>query len=262
MEIIKSKVNENIKIITKLNTSTSFRKKQGLFVVEGARLCSDALQTGAKIKKFFYTEKAMENYSEKISPLIEKAEKSFIISEEISTHLSQTQSPQGVFCVVEMLDKNESNYKINKDGVYIILENVQDPANLGAVCRTAEALGVDGVFVSGGCDIYNPKAQRAAMGSLFRINVFETDDIIETIRMLKSYGITVSASTPREDALDIAEFSEKYKGVACVIGNEGNGVTEKTFSVCDCLVTIPMRGRAESLNASVAASIIMYQLMK
>lgn len=259
-EMIKSRANEAVKEIKKLNSSSAYRRERGLFALEGLRLCRDAAESKIEIKTLFYTEKALSAYGGELSDMAAYAECSAIISEDISDYLSETKSPQGVFCIAKAIDKKTADYKTDKNGVYILLENIQDPANLGAIARTAEALGVSGIFISGGCDIYNPKAQRASMGALLRINIFQVDNAAEKIKFLRAEGFKVFASTPRENAVKITEIS--CGGVVCVIGNEGAGVSEESFNACNAALTIPMRGKAESLNAGAAASIIMWELLK
>ena len=138
---------------------------------------------------------------------------------------------------------------------------MSNPSNFGAVVRTAEAVGLDGVIVSGGCDIYNPKSQRASMGSLFRMDVFETDDLPSFLGELAENGMKIYAGVPDSDALKITE-ADMSGGVVSIIGNEGNGITDETLSAATHLVTIPMKGRAESLNAAAAASIMVWEMMR
>ncbi len=261
MDIITSKANEKIKFAVKLREKYSFRKENGLFFIEGARLCYDAALSGISIEELFVTESANEKYSEYTSCISEKAKKSYIISEDVAVKLCDTSTPQGVFCVCKVLDKNTNIGKIKYNGKYVALEDVSNPQNFGAVVRTAEAVGLDGVIVSGGCDIYNPKSQRAAMGSLFRMDVFQVDDLPEFILQLKAKGMTVLAGVPDENAEKITDISMNG-GIVSVIGNEGNGITEDTKSVASKLVTIPMKGRAESLNAAAAASIMIWEMMR
>ncbi|MBR0535743.1 MAG: RNA methyltransferase [Clostridia bacterium] len=193
---------------------------------------------------------------------IEKsANKSYLVTEEIADKLSDTTNNQGVFCVCEMLDKKLNIGKIKYNGKYIALEDVSNPSNFGAVVRTAEAVGLDGVIVCGGCDIYNPKSQRAAMGSLFRLNVVVTENLPGYLTQLRSEGMKVYSGVPDSDAVKITEV-DMNGGVVCVIGNEGNGITQETKEASTLLVTIPMKGRAESLNAAAAASILIWEMMR
>lgn len=250
-----------MKYAVKLREKDSFRKLEGLFFIEGARLCADAALSSVKIKELYVTESAMLKYSEYVRLAENVAERSFLVSEEVSEKLSDTKNPQGVFCICKMLDKNTNIGKIKYNGKYIALENVSNPSNFGAVVRTAEAVGLDGVIVSGGCDIYNPKSQRAAMGSLFRLNIVEVDDLPDFLKSLAENGMSVYAGVPDSDAEKITEVDMK-NGVVTIIGNEGNGISDATKQASTKLVTIPMQGRAESLNAAAAASIMIWEMMR
>lgn len=261
MENITSKNNDKIKSAVQLQDSASARKKASSFFVEGARLCCDAAVSGVDILQFFFTPKAKEKFSDYYNSVAEKAAEIYEISEEVSRKLSDTQSPQGMFCVCRAVDKKSETDKINSKGKYILLENVQDPSNLGAVSRTAEALGVDGMIVSGGCDIYNPKALRASMGAFFRLDVIVCDDLQKFIAEAKALSMTVAASTPSADAVKITDL-DFSGGVICIVGNEGNGVSDDTMKNSSVKVTIPMGGRAESLNASTAAAILIWEMMR
>ena len=261
MEKIVSKSNDRIKYAVKICESASFRKKEGLFFTEGARLCADAAISGVLIKELYVTEKALEKYPEYVRLAENVAERCFVVSEEVATKISDTKNSQGVFCLCKMLDKKTNIGKIKYNGKYIALESISNPSNFGAVVRTAEAVGLDGIIVSGGCDIYNPKSQRAAMGSLFRLNVIETDDLPQLLNELKAKGMKVYAGVPADNARKLTEV-DMTGGVVSIIGNEGNGITAETCSVATELVTIPMKGRAESLNAASAAAIIIWEMMR
>ena len=261
MEYITSKANDRVKHAVKLRDSSAARKGEGLFFIEGARLCADAVLTGVGVAELFVTEAAREKYDEYVAVIEKTALRSFTVSDDVAEKLSDTKNGQGVFCVCKMLDKIANIGKIKYNGKYVALDSVSNPANFGAIVRTAEAVGLDGVIVSGGCDIYNPKAQRASMGSLFRLNVVESDDLAAFITELRQNGMKVYASVPDRDAPKITE-TDMSGGVVCVIGNEGNGISASVAASADSPVTIPMGGRAESLNAAAAASIIIWEMMR
>lgn len=259
MEKITGKNNDLIKGVKKLLSSSKERKSQAVFVLEGARLVFDVLHSFCEVKTFLITSQAYEKYKKSADSLIERSEKSYIITDEISDKLSDTQNSQGVFAVCKMpvVDAGQ----IKADGRYIALDNIQDPGNLGAIVRTAEALGIDGIFVGGGCDIYNPKALRASMGSMLRMKICNTDHFSAYLENLKKLGLSVYGTVPdsRADKITDIDFS---KGGVCVIGNEANGISDAVKNICTRLITIPMQGRAESLNASVAASITMWEMLR
>ena len=149
-------------------------------------------------------------------------------------------------------------FNINKSGKYIALDNLQDPSNLGAISRTAEAFGIDGLIVQNGCDPYSSKSLRASMGALLRIPVIETDDMFA---LFANHGLRSYASIVSADAVKINDISFE-DGSVVIVGNEANGVSDNTLVNADQTFTIPMSGKAESLNAAVAASIIIWEMCK
>ena len=258
MEKITAKSNNKIKYAVKLSTSSAARRENGEFFLEGARLCSDAAKSDTEIVRAFFTEEALSKYSDYIGVITGVCSDCCLISDDIAGRLSDTGSSQGVFCICKM---KENKGELNTKGKYIALENIQDPSNFGAVCRTAEALGTDGLIIAGGCDLYNPKALRAAMGSSLRMKIIETDNLPCFINQANNGGMQTLACVPAKDALDIRKVDMSGGVIGC-IGNEGNGLTDETINACSHRVTIPMEGRAESLNASVAASIVAWELKR
>jgi TrmH family RNA methyltransferase len=260
MEFISSKTNEKIKYAAKLRDSSSFRKKENAFFIESPRLLKDAFLSGVEIRMLFVTEEAKEKYWDYIKEPLEMAKKSFIVTEEIAEKLADTKSTQGVFAVVTMLDKFANISKIKYYGKYVALEEISNPSNFGAICRTAEAVGLNGIIIKGGCDVYNPKVLRAAMGALFRLDVLVTEDLISLLEELKENNMIVYGSVPDANAEIITDIN-KSQGMVCVIGNEGNGISDEVIEVSQ-IVTITMNGFAESLNAAAAATIIMWEMMR
>lgn len=258
MEKITGKNNEIIKSVKKLLTSSKERRASGLFVLEGARLVFDALNSFYEIKYFLIGENAYGKYEGLCCEMIEKSEKAFIISDDITNKLSQTQAPQGVFAVCKM---KPEHFEL-KDGIKCLaLDNIQDPGNIGTIIRTGEALGTDGIIIGGGCDIYNPKVLRASMGSVLRTDICCVTHLTDKLSEAKRQGIKIYASTPDKSATAItnADFSGSC---ICVIGNEANGVCDEVLEVCDERITIPMTGNAESLNAGTAASVIIWEMLR
>lgn len=255
MERITSKSNQLIKDIKKLSASSAKRAQSRLFVLEGARLCFDVLFSSYRVKAFLLTEAALEKYREQAAQLIAISEESYLISEEVANKLGETKHTQGVFAVCRMAESAPAL----SDKV-IALDAVQDPANMGAVIRTAEALGIESILISRCCDIYNPKTLRASMGGVLRLPVIDCESLPETLGSLKG-EYKIYATVPASDAVPITSLDFSAKTV-CVIGNEANGVSEEVRALSDALVTIPMRGNAESLNASVAAAITMWEMLR
>ncbi|MDD6602919.1 MAG: RNA methyltransferase [Eubacteriales bacterium] len=256
MDTISSKNNTVIKYAKKLLTSSKFRRDNCQFVLEGARLCFDVLCSDYSVDILLITQQAMDKYPHQSAQLAGVAGHSYLITPDIAQKLGDTATTQGVFaiCDIPVTDTGYGNRMV-------ALDNVQDPANVGAIIRTAEALGIDGVIVAGGCDIYNPKALRASMGSALRINILICDDLADTITQLKSDGYCAYATVPDRTAQPITDVDFGDKTI-CVIGNEANGVSNEVMVSCDSRITIPMLGRAESLNAGVAASITMWEMMR
>lgn len=261
MEKIISSQNPKIKHFSKLVSSSKERKKTGEFAVEGLRLCRDAAQSSVKIKELFFTRDAYSKYSEDIEKIITQAEASFEISDEVAKKIQDTESSQGIFIRCENTKNETSLSALSPDGKYVVLENVQDPSNLGAIARTAEALGIDGAVFVSCCDVFNPKAERSAMGSLFRLPFVRVSDIDEMFGFAEKNNMKTLATVVDKNAEKINEI-DFSGGVFLIIGNEGNGIQKTTAERADLRVTIPMQGRAESLNASMAACIAMWEVLK
>jgi TrmH family RNA methyltransferase len=185
------------------------------------------------------------------------------ISEELARYIGDTASPQGIFSVCKMLDNCCTFDTISKNKKYLALEDMQDPTNLGTVIRTAEALGLDGLLLSAGCcDLYNPKVLRGSMGGVFRLPVYMVGDMEKTIIALQNeHELCCYACVVDTDATPLHQINFT-SGSVCVIGNEGNGLRDHTIDACSHRLTIRMPGRAESLNASMAAGIVMWEMVR
>lgn len=255
MMIITSKDNPIIKQTYKLMTSNKTRRKERAFVAEGLRLCEDVVHNQGTVRTAFMTNRFQEEHPQSAETIAAAAARCYKVSEPVMQRLSDTDSPQGVLCVCDM---PAFGVLPRKAGRYVILENVSDPANLGAISRTAEALGVDGLLISGGCEVYHPKALRASMGALLRLPVYE-QEITIILSHMKQLAVPTFAAvvTGADTALHQVDFSG---GGAVIIGNEANGLTSETAAACTARVTIPMAGRAESLNAAAAACIFMWEM--
>ncbi len=259
---VTSKDNQWVKEWRRLNDSAKYRRETDLFAMEGARLCGDAVRSGITLKAVLYTASALAVYGNVVEPLLAAADVVVEISPELSRHMSDTINPQGVFCIAKMLDNSLIIDKINTIGTYSALEDIQDPGNMGTVIRTAEALGLDGILLSDGCcDIYNPKVLRASMGGVFRMPLMRVGDMAQAVVTLQEKGLTAFACVVDAAATPITEAG-MGKGSVAIIGNEGNGLRADTVAACKRRVTIPMTGRAESLNASMAAGIILWEMCR
>ncbi len=254
---ITSKENSLIKLISQLQASNKARKENGLFALEGLRICFDAYDNGILFDKLIISYTALQKYPQEIEKLSKKSGECYKIPDSLFKKISDTTSPQGIIAVAKI--PSVDSQSINPEGRYIALENIADPSNLGAVARTAEALGVSGIILShGGCDPYSPKSLRASMGTLLRLPVVVLDDFANSLKKtgLKTYACVVDGSA--KSATDIS-FTD---GTVLIIGNEANGITAETKTLADEQITIRMSGKAESLNAAVAAAILMWEMMK
>lgn len=258
MEKITSKSNEMIKNVKRLFTSRKARFEKNQFVLEGARLCFDVFNSDYKVICFMVTEKAYEKYEAECKHMIDIASKSFLITNDIALKLADTENTQGIFAVCEFLS---NDFKIEKNKKYIALDSLQDPSNLGAIIRTAEALGIDGAICYNCCDIYNPKALRASMGSILRLPVIISENLCTDIENMKADGFSVYSAVPDSSAKDITKIDFNTSSVM-IIGNEGSGISDEVKACSTDLVTINMLGRAESLNASMAGAIAMWEMLR
>lgn len=240
--MITSRSNERIKAVRRLMDSRAARQKSRLIVLEGERLCREA----PRIKELYYTERA------DIGALKDRADELVLVSEDVFKKLGDTVNPQGVIAVTEM-PSFES--KLELSGRYLAFENISDPSNLGAAARTAEAMGISGIIVSG-ADPFSPKVLRASMGAVLRMPVIIPEEILS---YLKNAPLRKIGTVPR-GGRDIRSFS--FENDIVIIGNEANGLTKKAMGLCDELCTIKMNGRAESLNAAAACAIVCYEMSR
>ena len=258
---VKSKNNETIKMVHKLLSSAKFRNKEKKFLIEGVRICQEALKSKVKITKIFYTENCFEKFSDLINEIItQNNADEYVISESILNLITDTKSPQGIICLCEMVDKQVNMAKIKSYSNIILLENLQNPSNLGSIFRSLCAFNTQLVALSHDtCDIYNPKVIRGSMGAIFKLNIITPDDFHDFIFRLKDQGFKVCAAMPDADSESVTILNEISKK-AVILGNEGNGISEKTVFLCDKKINIPMNPNCESLSVAVAASIISWEM--
>ncbi len=250
--MISSKSNAKIKNVKKLLSSSKERRVSGLFVVEGVRLVKEAPIDQVDL---LLVSESLSRSGEFDTSLYKEVE---IVSDEVFRSLSDTVTPQGVMAVVWQPYWTLDMSVFEEGCRLLLLDDIQDPGNLGTIVRTAEAAGVDMVIMSEGCvDIFNPKVIRSTMGSIFRVP-FLCDDLVSVIEMLKTEGVSIYGAA-LEDSVDYHEvdFSEK---TAIVIGNEGNGISGSVLNAVTEKIRIPMEGQVESLNAAVSAAILLYYL--
>ena len=261
MTSLSSRDNPLVKDFVRLCSDRGYREQSGRIAIEGSRLCRDALSSGLAPESIFITRDALEKYKE-ADIILGSGAPVYEITGPVAAKMADTKNPQGIFLTAFVLDKKLRFTKIDIGGAYIALENLQDPGNMGTILRTAEALGLDGVIMSADCaDIYSPKVLRGTMGAAFRLPSYETENIADTLTELSQKGMKTVASVADRSASSVLK-ADLHGGVVAVIGNEGNGLTDSCIAACNIRVTIPMGGRAESLNASAAASILMWEISK
>lgn len=255
--MITSVGNAQVKNLVQLQKKARERKKQHLYVAEGIRMFREA--PAEAVEKVYVSEAFYSNREHRA--LLESCTFE-ILSDEVFLKVSDTKTPQGILCLMrmrerslwELLDETQGS----TSGLFLVLENVQDPGNLGTMFRTGEGAGISGIIMdSATADIYNPKTVRSTMGSLHRVPFCITQNLTEAVAALKSRQIrTYAAYLAGSVCYDEPDYRS---GTAFLIGNEGNGLTEETAALADARIRIPMGGQLESLNAAMAAGILMYE---
>ncbi len=238
------------------------RKKAGLFIVEGIKIIEEMIDRDYSFKNIIYTDSLLDSKEGKtVFSSLENEGRLINVSESVFKEISDTENPQGILGLAYINTHNIEELDIDRNRFLLYLDGVQDPGNMGTIIRTADAFNIDGIILRDGCvDPYNPKVVRATMGSIFRVPIYFESSGIEEIENLKSLGMKIY-STSLEDSLDINKVNFKANSIV-VIGNESKGVSREIYDLSDSLIKIPMPGDSESLNAGVAASIIMYEAMK
>lgn len=281
--MITSMGNGRVKHLAALREKSRDRNREGLFLAEGIKMFEEAPLD--KIREVYCGESfyrlltnkgnesgAVEDLrAEKALCKLEECQRRGIYTEQLSDEVlkksADTMTPQGILFVMEQFSYSLEGIlksalhlfrQNDKSPLFLILEDIQDPGNLGTMIRTGEGAGVSGVILSKGCvDIYNPKTIRSTMGSLYRVPFVYQEDLGEAIKELHKNDITVYAAH-----LKGKNYYDRIKylgGSAFLVGNEGNGLKEGTARMADTYIKIPMEGKLESLNAAVAAALLLYQ---
>lgn len=253
--MISSTKNEQVKAVCELKKKAKARNEAGVFVVEGIRMAAEL--PAERVERIYVSESFLGNPAN--GPLLSRFSRYETVTDSVFSSMSDTQTPQGILAVVRQYRYSLEDLLEGAAAAHLmILEGIQDPGNLGTILRAGEGAGITGVIMSRDTvDIYNPKVIRSTMGSIFRVPYLYTDDIFETARELKGLGIRLFAAH-LEGRNNYEE--EDYTGnTGFLIGNEGNGLTGELSGLADTWVRIPMAGRVESLNAAVAASILMFE---
>ena len=234
--------NQYVKRVASLHKK-KYRDEYREFFIEGIKTIDEAIKYNHKIKNIFYCPEMIEYNLE--FPAYE-------VTKEVISKMADTSTPQGIIAICEVPDG-----ELNSKKKLIYLDRVQDPGNVGTIIRTADAFGFDGVLLAEGCaDVYSPKVVSATMGSLFHIPIIQN----VSIDYLQSLNNKIYSSTlDTENFLDDIDINEPF---VLVIGNEGQGISDEVKNITDEFVKINMAGNAESLNASIAAGILMYEFSK
>ena len=251
--MITSTSNQKVKDLVQLQKKAKARNKEGVFIAEGSRM---VLETPVdRIKQLYISE---TYFSKGGQELDEKGYDFEILSDSVFSYVSDTKTPQGILAIVKRKEYRLEDITDVENPHLIVLDNLQDPGNLGTIFRTAEAAGVTGIVLSRDCvDIYNPKVIRSTMGAIYRMPFVYVEDLLEALNVMKEKGITTYAAHLKgKNSYDKEDYKE---ACAFLIGNEGNGLREEVSNMADTWIRIPMEGKAESLNAAVAAAVLMFE---
>ena len=258
MQIISSKENQFIKHIKKLKDK-KYRDINNEYLIEGIKLIKEAIQEKAKIKQIVICDECekIEAIPKDLMYEIAKHECIYVTKKLFET-LTNVVEPQGILAIIGKSDpKQEINY--NED-IIVALDDIQDPGNLGTILRTVDSIGLTQIIISKGtADVFNPKVIRSSMGAIFRVKEIESEDLKQTLLEIKKhkFELLVTSLQTKKSVYDI-----KYKKKIIVIGNEANGVSKEIQELSDYKIKIPMLGKTESLNASVATGIILYEYVR
>lgn len=259
--MITSSANSRVKQVIQWQTKAKERKKAGVFLTEGFKMYEEAPLES--ILEVYVAESALaflEKMDAKEEKTTEKLKKTGyeVVADSLFKKMADTQTPQGILCVVKQPEYRLEEILKQDRPLLMILENLQDPGNLGTIIRTGEGAGVTGVIMTAKTvDIFNPKVIRATMGSVFRVPFLYVEDMEDTLKKLKEKGIrTYAAHLAGREYYDSFSFTG---GTAFLIGNEGNGLEKNTADLADSYLKIPMEGKVESLNAAIAASVLMFE---
>lgn len=255
--MITSTSNVQIKEIIALLKKSKERKEKKAFVIEGRKMFEEICQEKSRVVKAFFSDSYVkEQYRDRALPEVPYE----IVADSVFDAMAETVTPQGVLAIVRMPEYSLEDM-ISAAGTLVLLENLRDPGNLGTIIRTAEAAGVSGVILSKeSVDIYNPKVIRSTMGAVYRVPFLYVEDFMELLQKLQEKEVRLLAAHLKgQKTFDKADYSGK---VGILIGNEANGLSEEASERADEKVLIPMAGSVESLNAAVAAALLMYEAFR
>ena len=255
--LITSKDNETIKHIRKLKEK-KYRDEYGEYIVEGIKLINEAIEEKQNVQTIIVCDNCNKEALNQNS-MYEVAKLDCIyVDEKVFNTITEVKNPQGILAVVEKQNK-EKQINFNED-IIVVLDDIQDPGNLGTILRTVDSVGLSQIIVSKKSgDVYNSKVVRSTMGAIFRVNVIESENLKDTIKEIKKHKFNViSTSLDTDKSL----YDINLNKTVIVIGNEANGVSKEIQELSDIKIKIPMLGKTESLNASVATGIVLYEYVR
>lgn len=257
MQKITSKDNEIVKNIKKLKDK-KYRDLNNEFVIEGIKLICEAIQEKAKIKQIVICDDC-ENSDIPKDLTYEIAKYDCVcVSKQVFSSITEVKNPQGILAVVSK-ENTENEIDYSQD-IIVALDDLQDPGNLGTILRTVDSIGLTQILVSKGtADCFNPKVVRSTMGAIFRVKIIECENLMETLKQAKKHHFNVMVtSLQTENSIYDVDYNKKV----IVVGNEANGVEKEIQDFADEKVKIPMLGKTESLNASVATGVVLYEYVR
>lgn len=256
--MISSSSNAKVKQVIQLKKKGKARREKGAFLVEGIKMVEEAYEYG--ILEAYISESAEEELRKSHGSFLAKLEYE-LVADKVFSEMSDTITPQGIMAVVKMPSYEISEIIKSENAHVMVLEDLRDPGNLGTILRSGEGAGVTGVILTKeSVDIFNPKVIRSTMGSIFRVPFCYVEDLKGVIDEMKASGITLYAAHLK--GTDNYEAFDYKKSCGFLIGNEANGLSDAISKEADCLVKIPMAGKVESLNAAMAASILMFEVAR
>lgn len=263
--MISSVSNNKVKRLVSFVKKAKEREREGVFVVEGVRMFCEA--PADWIREVYVSEAFLRKCEKSPDLALKKAlerQRYEVLTDEAFQKVSDTQTPQGVLCVLskpvyELESSIDSWFADGKKApMVMLLEDLQDPGNLGTIVRSGEGAGVSGIILTKrSADLFNPKVIRSTMGSIYRVPFFVVEGLGGAIQLLQERGAVVYAAH-LDDSMDYCQ-PDYTKPTAFIIGNEGSGLRRETVQMADCRIKIPMAGQVESLNAAIAAAVLMYE---
>ncbi len=258
MQVISSKDNELIKHIKKLKDK-KHRDESNEYIIEGVKLIEEAVKENARIKKIIVCEDTTRTYEIPTHIMYEIAKYECVyVTDKIFASITQVTNPQGIMAIIEKSD-TDAQIDYTQD-IIVALDDVQDPGNLGTILRTVDSIGLNQIIVSKGtADAFNSKVVRSTMGAIFRVKIIEVENLPQAIKEMRRHHFKLMVtSLQTENSIYDIQFNKKI----IVIGNESNGVSKEIQEMADEKAKIPMLGKTESLNASVAAGVVMYEYVR